>query len=694
MKPLSVLSYNIRGLTSRERRMRTRLFIEGLRTRPDVVVLQEHKLWLGKTACIRKEVWAAVHWICAPAMEGAHSLRNDRVEAGRDGVAIGLHLDLHPFLVSEGSVPCQRAVWACLNHPTWGKLGFVGLYGPNDPAGRIALWSELSATLDLSYRWLFLGDFNMIELAADHVGGDGQVIRGREARAWANLVRTFNLIDTYVFQPGHLRFSWDNQRLHRHNPMNINGRQFGARNLRRLDRIYALRLSRNFNLSISSTILPGFALSDHAPVLATIKTSERQDRPSRHRMNSSHLFQPAYKERMRLLLEHYLAMGLQRNWEPELTLSRCLKGARKADRCWGKRRAKEKKERQLLLQARVHRAQLELEAQPDSPTLQQALMEAKSMLQALDKGLASWVDQVIQARWAADGDRCTKIFFKSFKSLAYTKHIHSLLDQNGTEQTSLEEMAAVIEGLFHTTLGGQEDAATQNSQLKHQNDVLAHVEDRLTEEEKISLNAPITLGELEEAVLVMKKHKCPGPDGAPVKFFQQLWPFIGPLILQVINRGIQREQFQADFTLGLIVLLPKKQDQRLLTNKRPITLLNAIYKVGAKVMQRRLTPILQRIIAPQQFAFLPGRNIHHSLILLGEMLHKAADSGEEYVLLKMDVIKAFDRLNWSYLLALLDKNGMSGILSKFVKAGFAEASSTVLLNGRMTNRIPLTRSVR
>lgn len=132
----------------------------------------------------------------------------------------------------------------------------------------------------------------------------------------------------------------------------------------------------------------------------------------------------------------------------------------------------------------------------------------------------------------------------------------------------------------------------------------------------------------------------------------------------------------------------------MLMNKRPIRLLNTVYKLGAKVMQRRLTPILQRMIPPQQFTLLLGSNIHHSLILLGEMLQQAASTGEEYVLLKMDVIKAFDRLNWSYPFAILDKSGMSGTLTKFVWAGFVEAASTVLLNGRLTKRIPLNRSVR
>lgn len=206
-------------------------------------------------------------------------------------------------------------------------------------------------------------------------------------------------------------------------------------------------------------------------------------------------------------------------------------------------------------------------------------------------------------------------------------------------------MAASIEDYFPTTLGGAVEADTLISQTRYQEQVLAHVEDRLTEEEKLCLNAPITLSELEEEVKAMKKHNlCPGLDGAPVKRFEQLWSTIGPLLLQVLNQGIQRERFQPEFTLGLIVLLPKKDEQRFLNNKQPITLLNVIYKIGAKVLQRRLTPILQQIIAPQQFAFLSGRNIHHSLVLLGAMLHQAASSGEDHVLLKLDVIKAFDQL--------------------------------------------------
>lgn len=174
----------------------------------------------------------------------------------------------------------------------------------------------------------------------------------------------------------------------------------------------------------------------------------------------------------------------------------------------------------------------------------------------------------------------------------------------------------------------------------------------------------------------MKKLKCPSPDGIPAEFFQSCWSLVGPLVLSILNRGLARECSTPKLTLGLS-LAAQERDQSLLTNKRPITLLNVAYKIGAKAFQHRLTPILERIISPQQFAFLPGRNIHHSLLLLSEMLHQAANSGEEYVLLKLDVIKAFDRLEWPFLLNLVDKVGMTGQLSRFLVASFASATSSV-----------------
>lgn len=123
-------------------------------------------------------------------------------------------------------------------------------------------------------------------------------------------------------------------------------------------------------------------------------------------------------------------------------------------------------------------------------------------------------------------------------------------------------------------------------------DVLRVQSDRLMVDEKTALNFPLTVEELGDSVGAMANGKCPGPDGTPIEFFKANWMTVGPQVLTSSLKCITEEHFPAFFRKGAIVLLKKKNDQRMLSNRRPITLLNSIYKIGAKVMQRRLSPLL------------------------------------------------------------------------------------------------------
>lgn len=71
----------------------------------------------------------------------------------------------------EGVESGGRAAWAGLIHPAWGRLGFVGIYGPNEMAGRISLWTTLVQELDPTFHWILVGDFNMIVSERDQLGG-------------------------------------------------------------------------------------------------------------------------------------------------------------------------------------------------------------------------------------------------------------------------------------------------------------------------------------------------------------------------------------------------------------------------------------------------------------------------------------------------------------------------------------------
>lgn len=94
--------------------------------------------------------------------------------------------------------------------------------------------------------------------------------------------------------------------------------------------------------------------------------------------------------------------------------------------------------------------------------------------------------------------------------------------------------------------------------------------------------------------------------------------------------------------IGIIVLLEKKGNQLNIKNKRGLTLLNCALKLLTKLYQLRLSLVLQDLITKQQSASLPGRSIHRSIILSNEILHKAMQSDLDFILMKLDPIKAFD----------------------------------------------------
>jgi hypothetical protein len=84
-----------------------------------------------------------------------------------------------------------------------------------------------------------------------------------------------------------------------------------------------------------------------------------------------------------------------------------------------------------------------------------------------------------------------------------------------------------------------------------------------------------------------------------------------------------------------------------------IALCNVIYKLLTKVIARRLKPILPTIISPEKSGYVEGRQILDSVILAHEVIHSLQKTKTPGMLLKLDLSKAFDKINWEYMQAML-----------------------------------------
>ena len=81
----------------------------------------------------------------------------------------------------------------------------------------------------------------------------------------------------------------------------------------------------------------------------------------------------------------------------------------------------------------------------------------------------------------------------------------------------------------------------------------------------------------------------------------------------------------------------------------PITLLNTVYKIYAKVLALCLQPLLFDIIHTCQTGFMQDRSIFDIVILFWELSASAMAMKEDFVILLLDFEKAYDRVNWDFL---------------------------------------------
>ena len=107
-----------------------------------------------------------------------------------------------------------------------------------------------------------------------------------------------------------------------------------------------------------------------------------------------------------------------------------------------------------------------------------------------------------------------------------------------------------------------------------------------------------------------------------------------------------------EFNHTFITLIPKTDNPETTSQFRPISLCNAFYKIVAKIMVNRLRPLLERIIHPTQSAFVLHRAIHDNILLVHEVINKFHHlKGRKcYVAVKLDMKKAYDRIEWDFLL--------------------------------------------
>jgi hypothetical protein len=206
--------------------------------------------------------------------------------------------------------------------------------------------------------------------------------------------------------------------------------------------------------------------------------------------------------------------------------------------------------------------------------------------------------------------------------------------------------------------------------------------EKLSEEENLILTRPFSVDEVKVALFSMAPNKAPGPNNIPIEFYQHCWDIIKWDVMNLFHAFHAGSLDVARLNYGIITLLPKVSGADKITQYRPICLLRCIYKLITKTLTLRIEPYASKMIGKNQNAFMKKRCIVDGIMSLHVILHHSHVKKHVGIVLKLDFKKAFDKVNWKFLLNCLKAMGFSDLLCQWIEKILTDGTVSVKINNK------------
>ena len=178
----------------------------------------------------------------------------------------------------------------------------------------------------------------------------------------------------------------------------------------------------------------------------------------------------------------------------------------------------------------------------------------------------------------------------------------------------------------------------------------------------------------------MATGKSPGSDGLPMEFFVAFWDVLGADLVETLDAFFVAGFLPFSLRGALITLLFKKGDRLDHKNWRPISLLDVDYKMCARALAGHLLKVLHHVIHSDQTCGVRWRFIGENVALLRDVISFTSESGIPAAVLSLDQEKAFDRVDWAFLLRTLAHMGFGPSFVSWIRLLHTNVRSAILID--------------
>ncbi|XP_057432959.1 uncharacterized protein LOC130725784 [Lotus japonicus] len=289
--------------------------------------------------------------------------------------------------------------------------------------------------------------------------------------------------------------------------------------------------------------------------------------------------------------------------------------------------------------------------------------------------------------WLKFGDINSKFFHTATLVRRKRNKIEALVDEDGNLLTDFDALQVFTVNFFHQSYmddGGASLLSTSSSFPA------------VSEAKMALVHAAFPAAEVKDAIFSMGPLKAPGPDGLQAVFFQSQWNQVGGSVTSFVLKCFDDPSLISSVNDTLLVLIPKVDAPDRITQFRPISLCNVIYKIVTKMITNRLRRIMGELVAPNQCSFVPGRHSSDNIVIAQEVFHSMRFLKRRlgWIAIKVDLEKAYDRLKWPFLLETLQLIGLDDHFCNLIMSCVSSCRFQVSFNGGRSSTFSPQRGLR